>query len=89
MTIDTELKKQIERQVKRIKKAERDQQSLIAQTIYVGTLGILFVLPVVVGAYFGHWLDNQVAGYSVRWTISLILLGVIVGAMNVYLFIKE
>jgi ATP synthase protein I len=89
MTIDTELKKQIERQVKRIKKAEREQQSLIAQTVYVGTLGVLFVLPVVVGAYLGHWLDNQVAGYSVRWTISLILLGVIIGAVNVYLFIKE
>jgi len=89
MTIDTKLKKQIERQVKRIKKAESEQQSLIAQTIYVGTLGILFVLPVVVGAYLGHWLDTQVSGYSVRWTISLIVLGVFIGAINVYLFIKE
>jgi ATP synthase protein I len=29
------------------------------------------------------------AGYSIRWTVSLILLGVFVGAVNVYLFIRE
>jgi ATP synthase protein I len=41
------------------------------------------------GAYLGHWLDGLTAGYSTRWTISLILVGVMVGALNVYLFIKE
>jgi Putative F0F1-ATPase subunit Ca2+/Mg2+ transporter len=40
------------------------------------------VLPVVAGAYLGRWLDSLVAGYSVRWTVSLILLGVVVGAVN-------
>jgi ATP synthase protein I len=29
------------------------------------------------------------SGYSVRWTISLILLGVFIGMFNVYYFIKE
>ena len=52
-------------------------------------LGLLFVLPVIGGAYLGHWLDSQASGYSVRWTLSLIVLGVIVGAVNVYLYIKE
>jgi len=84
-----ELKKQVERQVRRMKKAERERPTLIGQTVYIGTLGLLFVLPVVGGAYLGNWLDNQVAGYSIRWTISLIVAGVIVGALNVYLFIRE
>jgi len=47
------------------------------------------VLPVVAGAYLGHWLDNLAEGYSVRWTLSMIILGVFIGAVNVYLFIKE
>jgi ATP synthase protein I len=84
-----ELKNKIEHQVDRMKKAEREQQTLVGQTIYIGTLGLLFVLPVVGGAYLGYWIDSLMDGYSVRWTISLILLGVMVGAVNVYLLIKE
>ena len=86
---DQDLKKHIERQAQRMKKAEHEQPTLMAQTVYVGMLGLMFVLPVIVGAYLGHWLDSQVSGYSVRWTVSLILLGVFIGGMNVYLFIKE
>ena len=72
-----------------MKQAEQERPTLIAQTVYIGTLGLLFVLPVVAGAYLGHWLDGLAEGYSIRWTLSLIVLGVIVGALNVYLFIRE
>jgi len=89
MTDKKDLKKHIERQARRMKKAELDHPTLIAQTVYIGTLGLLFVLPVIVGAYFGSWLDTLAAGYSVRWTTSLIILGVFIGALNVYLFIRE
>ncbi len=83
-----DLRKQAERQARRLKKAERERPTLIGQTVYIGTLGLLFVLPVVGGAYLGRWLDSLAAGYSVRWTVSLILVGVVVGAVNNYLFIK-
>ena len=72
-----------------MQKAERERPTLLGQTVYIGTLGLLFVLPVVGGAYLGHWLDGLVEGYSVRWTVSLILLGVFIGGLNVYLFIRE
>lgn len=84
-----ELRKQVERQAKRMEKAERDRPTLIGQTVYVGTLGLLFVLPVIGGAYLGQWLDSLASEYSSRWTLSLILLGIIVGALNVYFFIRE
>lgn len=80
---------QVERQARRLKKAERERPTLLGQTVYIGTLGLLFVLPVVGGAYLGHWLDSLQAGYSVRWTLGLILAGVVLGAINVYLFIRE
>lgn len=79
---------QVERQVRRMKKAERERPTLFGQTVYIGTLGLLFVLPVIGGAYLGQWLDSLAAGYSVRWTVSLILVGVVVGALNSYLYIK-
>ena len=84
-----DLKKHVERQARRMKKAEFEQPTLIAQTAYIGTLGLLFVLPLIAGAYLGQWIDSQIPGYSIRWTVSLILLGVFIGGVNVYLFIRE
>lgn len=86
---DIELKKRIEKQAKRMKTAEHERPTLVSQTIFTGTLGLLLVLPVIAGAYFGNWLDRLYQGYSIRWTLAMIMLGVIIGAVNVYLFIKE
>jgi ATP synthase protein I len=84
-----DLKRQIERQARRMKQAEHDRPTLMSQTVYIGTLGLVFVLPVVGGAYLGRWLDGLASGYSIRWTVSLILLGVMVGMINVYLLIRD
>lgn len=84
-----ELRKRVESQARRMKRAEEERPTLIGQTIYLGTLGLLFVLPVLAGAYLGSWLDSLVTGYSTRWTVSLILVGVMIGAINVYLFLRE
>jgi ATP synthase protein I len=89
MSETDDLEKQVDRQAQRMKKAEREQSTLIGQTIYTGTLGLLLVIPVIGGAYLGRWLDSLYEGYSIQWTISLILVGVFIGAVNVYLFIKE
>jgi ATP synthase protein I len=84
-----ELRKVVQRQAERMQRASQDRPTLIGQTVYLGTLGLLFVLPVVGGAYLGAWLDGLVSGFSTRWTVSLILLGIFVGGLNVYLFIRE
>jgi len=83
------LENSVRRQRQRMEQAERDQRTLLAQTAYLGTLGLVFVLPVVAGAYLGLWLDGLYEGYSIRWTIGLIFLGVIIGAINIYLLIRE
>lgn len=89
MTYRRRLSDDVERQVKRMKKAEKERPTLFAQTIFLGTLGLVFVLPVIAGAYLGRWLDSLIAGYSVRWTLSLLFLGIIVGGINVYLMMRE
>jgi len=83
------LKKKIENQIKRMKRAEHDRPNLLSQTIYLGTLGLVMVLPVIVGVYFGRWLDGMLAGYSMRWTLSLMLAGVAIGILNVYFLLKD
>jgi ATP synthase protein I len=84
-----QLKAEIENQVKRMKKAERERPNLLAQTVYIGTLGLTLVLPIVAGAYIGNWLDGLTTGYSMRWTLSLLLAGVVIGIMNVYFMVKD
>lgn len=86
---DEQLRKSVEQQVRRMQKAERERPTLLAQSVFMGTLALLFVLPVVLGAYLGNWLDEMSEGYSVRWTIGLILLGLVVGMGNVYLYFRE
>jgi len=83
------LRNHVERQAKRKRRADRERHRWVAETIYIGTLGLVFVIPVIAGAYLGRWLDEQVEGYSVSWTVSLIVLGLVTGLMNVYLMFKD
>ncbi len=83
------LRRSIEKQAQRMEQAERERPTLLAQTVFLGVLALLLVIPVVLGAYLGRWLDSMSAGYSVRWTVSLILLGLFAGIFNVYRYLRE
>jgi ATP synthase protein I len=80
------LKKKIESQVKRIKKAERNPGPNLPS---IGTLGLVMILPIIGGVYLGNWLDDMVEGYSTHWTLSLLFAGIVVGIFNVYFLIKD
>ena len=82
------LEQDVETRVKRMKKAEQESHTVLAYTTYIGTLGLVFVLPVIGGAYLGRWLDSLVEGYSMRWSLSMLFLGIIIGAMNVYFLVR-
>ena len=83
------LKTRIEEPIKRIKQADRLRPTLLSQTVYISTLGLVMVFPIIGGAYLGHWIDSLIAGYSMRWTLTLLLSGVVMGFFNVYFLIKE
>lgn len=83
------LKQQVEQRIKRLVRARRESATLLGLSLYMGTLGLLLVLPVVGGAYLGLWLDSMADGYSVHWTLSCLLLGLVIGGVNVYLLLKE
>ena len=86
---DEQLRRAVEKQVKRMQRAEKERPTLLAQSVFMGTLALLFVLPMILGAYLGNWLDNMAQGYSIYWTIGLLLAGLVVGVINVYIFVRE
>ena len=71
-----QLRNAVEREAGRMQRAERERSGLIAQTVYLGSLALMFIVPVIAGAYLGRWIDGLFAGYSVRFTVSLIVIGV-------------
>lgn len=83
------LREIVDREGQRMLEAERERRTVLGYTVMLGTLAGLFIVPVVAGAYLGLWLDGRAAGYSSRWTVSLILIGVGTGAYNVYRYVKE
>lgn len=83
------LRKAIERDNTRMDHEETRKSSLFGFLLYGGTLGILLILPILAGAYLGSWIDSRMSGYSVGWTVGLILLGIIFGIWNVYQYLKE
>jgi len=83
------LRADVAHQVARMQQAERERPTLLAQAAYLGTLGLLFILPVVAGAYLGRWLDERASGYPIHWTIGMIFLGIFVGAVNVVQFVRR
>ena len=86
---DQELGRRVAQDARRIAKGKREREGILVQTVYMGTLGLVFVLPVVAGAYLGRWLDGMTTGYSMRWTLGLLFLGLVVGAFNVYFLIRS
>ena len=51
-------------------------------------LGLSISLPIAGGALLGSFLDNKF-NTSPRMTLSLIFLGIFIGAANIYVFMKE
>ena len=88
-TEQKELETRVDQQVGRMQRADRERPTLLAQSTYLGTISVLFIAPVIAGAFLGRWLDTLMPGYTVRWTVSMIFLGIVIGAYNVYLFIRD
>lgn len=89
MVNEERLRRNIEKQARRMVKAERERSTLLAQTVFLGTLALVFVLPVVGAAYLGRWIDGQQDGYSYRYTVGCLVAGLVVGGMNVYLYLEK
>jgi ATP synthase protein I len=83
---DDELRGSLERQVARRRRFR--PAGPIGLLLTGGTVGLLFIVPLLIGAYLGRWLDSLATAYSARWTVSLIVLGVVIGGYNVYGFLK-
>ena len=83
------LSNKIAQQSHRMRRAEQHRDNNLVYTIYLGTIGLLFIVPVIAGLYCGLWLDKQAESYSVFWSVFLLCAGIVIGVLNVYFFTRE
>ncbi len=88
MSFRRKLLEHTQRDLLRLEKQNHRPATWVGLLFSGGVLGLLFVVPIIGGAYLGRWLDTLASGYSVRWTIGLIVLGITVGAYNVFRFLQ-
>jgi ATP synthase protein I len=84
---DRALRERVALQAERLRRARK--AGFLGLLVTGGTAGLLFTVPLVLGAYLGRWIDEMAAGYSVRWTVNFILLGLAVGVANVIFFFRD
>lgn len=89
MSFRNKLIEHTRRDVRRLDDKARRPATWVGMLLYGGTLGLLFVVPIVAGAYLGRWLDTLATGYSVRWTVSLIVLGIAIGGYHVARLLQD
>lgn len=80
---------QIERRQIRLRRARSRGDRTIA--IGLGTFGLVgwtIAVPLVLGTLAGLWLDGK-TGSGIRWTLSFMLLGLIIGATNVWSWLER
>jgi len=77
--------KNVEKSAKEVKEAEKQKGRLWHYASVIGVGGWLFAIPIVAGAYLGRYLDTKLEA-SISWTITFIILGIALGAYNVWYF---
>lgn len=82
-------RRELEAQTRRRAESEQSLRKILLGMAFLGTLAALFLFPVLAGLYLGIWLDDRSAEFQYHWTINLLLLGIVLGIVNVVLFIRE
>ena len=84
-----ELTQSIEQQARRKIKARKEKYHSVWFGLGMfGLIGWSIVIPTVAGIALGLWIDRQWPS-QVSWTLTLMLVGVVLGCMNAWRWIGE
>ena len=67
----------------------RNRRDLYVSVGMVGILGFVFLSPIIVGIFFGGWLDKVMPVPRVSWRLLFMFLGFVLGCLDAYLWVKR
>lgn len=86
---DQKFRSSVERRAARHRRAERQADRSIWFSLGLfGLVGWSIALPTLVGIALGLWIDARWPG-RVSWTLTLLFLGVIVGCINAWYWVRQ
>jgi ATP synthase protein I len=62
--------------------------SILAWMGTFGMIGWTIAVPAILGVFVGRWLDDELGG-SVSWTLTLLLVGIVVGAAAAWSWMRR
>ena len=85
----TEIGEEIGRKAARKLRARRERHRSIWFGLgMLGVVGWAVVIPTLLGAALGRWLDAPGRG-RVSWTVTLLLVGLVIGCVNAWYWVKR
>ena len=82
---DKKFSEHIDKSAKEFLEARKEKSSFWRYAYIIGVGGWLFVIPVVAGAYLGHYLDKKMHG-DISWSLTFIIIGIAIGIYNIWYF---
>jgi len=88
--VHTPLGKEVGRKARRKMRA-RDEKQFTAWfgLGMFGLVGWAVAVPTLIGIAVGLWLDSRYPAGQVSWTLTLLFIGVIVGCLNAWYWVKQ
>jgi ATP synthase protein I len=88
-TDEERFEKTIRRKQARRMRARREKRSVFWYGLGMfGTIGWSVAIPTLIGVALGVWIDLRWPG-RVSWTLTLLLLGLVVGCLNAWYWVKR
>jgi ATP synthase protein I len=88
MNNDSEFAKQIGDKALRKEEAQAHRPGVWFGLGMVGLIGWSVVLPTLLGAALGRWLDERYSGTH-SWTLALLVAGLVIGCFNAWNWIDK
>lgn len=84
-----ELGRQIEaKELRKLKARKKGKRSVLYGLGMFGLVGWSVVVPTLIGAALGRWLDAKYPG-GPSWTLNLLIVGLVIGCLNAWYWVQK
>ena len=88
VTDRTAFSREVGAKAERKLKAQRNKQGVWFGLGMIGLIGWSVVVPTLLGAALGIWLDNRHPGKH-SWTLTLLMIGLVIGCVNAWHWVSR
>jgi ATP synthase protein I len=85
---DDDLEATVGHKAERKHRARNERAPVLYWVGMFGLVGWAVAIPTVLGVFAGRWMDRELGGQA-SWTITMLLVGVALGCLNAWYWIRQ